>query len=347
METQSTTKYATERIQQPINSGYSATTTAEELLKGIDLTGKNIIITGGYAGLGLETTRVLNNAGANIIVPARDYEKAHNALKGFNNVQIETMDLMDLPSIDAFAEKFIATGQPLHILINNAAIMACPLAYDALGNESQFSTNHLGHFHLTKKLWPALKKANGARVVEVSSWGHRHTPVVFDDINYRTREYQPWVAYGQSKTANILFALALDERGQKHNVRAFSIHPGVIVSTDLKRHLSVEELKKANAIDKNGEPILDPSKQRKNVAQGAATTVWCATSPQLNGMGGLYCENADISPLIVNENVIESNATREVGAVPQGVMPYAVDPEDAERLWTLSEQLTQSSFNIV
>jgi NAD(P)-dependent dehydrogenase (short-subunit alcohol dehydrogenase family) len=347
METQNIAQYATQRLQKPINSGFSASSTAEDVLKGIDLTGKNVIVTGGYAGIGLETVRVLHNAGAHITVPARDYAKAHNALKDFANVQIEKMDLLDLPSIDAFAEKFIATGKPLHILINNAAVMASPLSYDALGNESQFSTNHLGHFHLTNKLWPALQKANGTRVVEVASWGHRHTPVIFNDMNYKTREYQPWVAYGQSKTANILFALALDERGQKHNVRAFSIHPGVIVSTDLKRHISVEELKKANAIDENGEPILDPSKQRKNVAQGAATTVWCATSPQLNGMGGLYCENADVSPLIVDENVIEGNATREVGAVPQGVMPYAVDPAAAERLWRLSEQLTQTKFTIL
>ncbi len=176
--------------------------------------------------------------------------------------------------------------------------MACPLARDSRGYESQFATNHLGHFQLVARLWPALRQANGARVVSVSSWGHRRSPIVFEDPNFERRDYDRWSAYGQLKTANILFALALDERGKAEGVRAFSLHPGSIVGTGLGKHLSREELRVLAVIDENGTPILDPAKNLKTVEQGAATSVWCATSRQLDGMGGVYCENCDIAPLV-------------------------------------------------
>ena len=327
--------------QTPIDSGFGAASTAAEVIEGIDLSGKIAIVTGGYSGIGLETVRVVHSAGAKVIVPTRNHNKAMTALDGLAGVDIEPLDLLDPASIDAFAEKFLASDRPLHILVNSAGIMANPLTRDARGYESQFATNHLGHFQLTLQLWPALRQANGARVVAVSSWGHRRSPVVFEDPNFERRDYDRWLAYGQSKTANILFALALDQRGQAEGVRAFSLHPGSIVGTGLEKHLAAEELRAMGVIDENGNPILDPTRNLKTVAQGAATSVWCATSPQLNGMGGVYCENCDIAPLVsaVDEADGTSQTIRRAGSPSLGVIPYAVDLEAAERLWNLSEKL--------
>lgn len=329
-------------LQKPINSGFGAAATASEVIRGIDLSNRVAIVTGGYSGIGLETTRVLRSAGAKVILPARDHDKAATALKGLDGVEIEPMDLLDPTSIDAFAERFLASGQPLQILVNSAGIMACPLARDSRGYESQFATNHLGHFQLVARLWPALRQAYGARVVSVSSWGHRRSPVVFEDPNFERRDYDRWSAYGQSKTANILFALALDQRGQAEGVRAFSLHPGSIVGTGLEKHVSREELRALGVIDEEGKPILDPAKNLKTIEQGAATSVWCAVSPQLNGMGGVYCENCNISPLLpkaVDATTQFSLALRQAGSTSLGVMPYALDLEAADRLWSLSEQL--------
>jgi len=324
--------------QTPIGSGFGASTTAGEIIRGCDLSGKIAIVTGGYSGIGVETVRALASAGANVIVPARDHDRAAAALEGIDGVEIEEMDLLDPASIDAFAKRFLATKRLLHILVNSAGIMAAPLVRDARGYESHFATNHLGHFQLTARLWPALSQANGARVVSVSSWGHRYSNVDFDDPNFEHREYEPLSAYGQSKTANVLFAVGLDKRGQEEGVRAYSLHPGSIV-TNLRRYVSDEDLQAIGVLDEKGKPIIDPAKNLKTVEQGAATSVWCATSPQLDGMGGLYCQDCDIAPLVSDEVKRSNNATRQVGSIPLGVMPYAVDPEAADRLWSLSEQL--------
>ncbi len=328
--------------QAPTGSGFGPASTAAEVIRGCNLSGKIAVVTGGYSGIGLETTRALRSAGAKVIVPARDHDKAATALERLDGVEIEPMDLIDPASIDAFAEGFLVSGQPLHILVNSAGIMASPLARDARGYESQFATNHLGHFQLVVRLWPALRQANGARVVSVSSWGHRHSPVVFEDPNFERRDYDRWSAYGQSKTANILFALALDECGKAEGVRAFSLHPGSIVDTGLGEYLSNEELRAAGVIDERGKPILDPARNLKTVEQGAATSIWCATSQRLAGMGGVYCENCDIAPLVPRKDEAQRSnyAIRQVGSRPLGVMPYAVDPKAADRLWSLSEQLT-------
>lgn len=336
MESNDPTQTTLASAQHPIHSGFGPASTAEDVIQGIDLSGKTVIVTGGYAGIGLETVRVLHQAGAKVIVPVRNTNKAVQALSGLEGVEIEAMDLMEPESVDAFAAKFLSSARPLHILVNNAAIMANPLTRDAKGYESQFATNHLGHFRLTARLWPALRRAEGARVVIVSSWGHRFSPVIFEDIHFERREYQPFLAYGQSKTANALFTVALDKRGKADGIRAFAVHPGTIISTDLARHLSEEDIRKTGVIDEDGNPVLDPSRQRKNIPQGAATTVWCATSPQLNGMGGVYCENCDISPLVVaEEQDSQLSASR-----PLGVYPYAIDAGAAERLWKLTEQMT-------
>jgi NAD(P)-dependent dehydrogenase (short-subunit alcohol dehydrogenase family) len=320
--------------QVPIGSGFNSASTATDVIRGIDLTGKNAIVTGGYSGLGRETARELRAAGARVIVPARDVHRSAAALTGID-VEIEPIDLLDPLAIDTFAERFLTSGEPVHILVNSAGIMANPLTRDARGYESQFATNHLGHFQLTVRLWPALTKAKGARVVSVSSWGHHFSSVVFDDPNFERRNYDPWMAYGQSKTANILFAVALDELGKRHSVRAFSLHPGSIPGTGLQAHVPIAEQKAAGVLDERGDPIHDPSKNIKTVEQGAATSVWCATSPQLEGSGGVYCENNDIAVLSEEDAPLNlQDSSKQFG-----VSPYAIDPDAAGRLWELSEQL--------
>ena len=188
-------------LQRPIGSGFSAASTAEDVIRGIDLREKTAIVTGGYTGIGLETVKALAAAGATVIVPARSIKKAKKNLAGIAGVQVEVMDLMDQLSIDAFAEKFLAANKVLHLLINNAGIMWAPLQRDTRGYESQLSTNYMGHFQLTARLWSALVKAGGARVINVSSWGHHFSPFVFEDPNFENREFESFSAYGQSKTA--------------------------------------------------------------------------------------------------------------------------------------------------
>jgi NAD(P)-dependent dehydrogenase (short-subunit alcohol dehydrogenase family) len=318
--------------QKPLNSGFSAATTVNDVIGNIDLTGKVAIVTGGYSGIGLVTAKTLASAGAKVIVPARDQEKASEALKPYPELKLESLDLMDPSSVNAFADRFLSSGQSLHILINNAGVMAPPLVRDSRGYESQFSTNHLGHFQLTARLWPALCKANGARVVSLSSRGHMRSAVDFDDWNFEKREYERWTAYGQSKSADALFAVKLDELGKQHNVRAFALHPGGII-TDLVRHMTTEELQKAGAVNEKGKPVIDPENNMKTPEQGAATSVWCATSHQLDGMGGVYCENCDIAVAVAAD-----------AKTLLGVRPWAIDPNFADRLWSLSEALTGVSI---
>ncbi|KPM51343.1 oxidoreductase [Frankia sp. R43] len=327
--------------QERVNSGFGAASTAAQVIAGIDLTGRSAIVTGGCSGLGRETVRTLRAAGAEVVVPARDVPRAQRALDTIEGVQVWPMDLLDPASIDAFARRFLATGRALHLLVNSAGIMANPLARDARGFESQFATNHLGHFQLTARLWPALAAAGGARVVQVSSLGHRYAPVDFDDPNFERRPYAPYVGYGQSKTANILFALGLDERAREAGVRAFSLHPGSIAETGLGKFIPRQNLVDAGVISADGSPILDPARQLKTPQQGAATIVWCATSPTLDGLGGLYCENCDVAPFMA-ETIDETGLSDALRLT--GVMPYAVDPANADQLWTLSERLVGLSF---
>ncbi|GAA4205001.1 SDR family NAD(P)-dependent oxidoreductase [Streptosporangium oxazolinicum] len=331
--------------QTPLGTGYGPATTAGEVVAGVDLTGRIAIVTGGYSGLGVETVRALRTAGASVVVPVRNREKAAETLADIDGVQLEPMDLQDPASVDAFADRFLDADRPLHMLVNSAGIMAVPFSRDERGYESQFATNHLGHFQLTLRLWPALLRAGaavGARVVAVSSWGHRRSDIVWDDVHFERRPYDPMSAYGQSKTANNLFAVELDRRGRDHGVRAFSLHPGMIL-TPLARHIGADDLRGMGVIDENGEPVIDPSRSMKTPPQGAATSVWCATSPQLDGHGGVYCENSDIAPLVPEGDdpvaaAVERVRTRESSFF--GVMPYSIDPHSATRLWELSEKLT-------
>jgi NAD(P)-dependent dehydrogenase (short-subunit alcohol dehydrogenase family) len=235
--------------------------------------------------------------------------------------------------MDAFADRFLATGRPMHLLINDAGIMAIPLRRDARGLESQLAANHLGHFQLTLRLWPALKKTKDARVVTLSSGAHRNSAFNFDDPNFEHRAYDKWRAYGQSKTANILFTLELDRRASKHGVRAFAVHPGRI-ATDLQRSIPLVELQELGFRDQHGNIPEDQLKLYKTVEQGTATSVWCATSPALNGMGGVYCENVDIAEAVPADH-----------KEPNGVMPWAIDSGAAHRLWELSEVLTSTTVD--
>ncbi|WP_326727237.1 SDR family NAD(P)-dependent oxidoreductase [Streptomyces phaeochromogenes] len=309
--------------QHKIGSGFDLRSSADDVLDGIDLTGKLAIVTGGYSGLGLETTRALTKAGARVVVPARRRPVAEEAVAGLGGVEVDELDLGDLDSVRAFAERFLASDRTIDILIDNAGIMACPETRVGPGWEAQFATNHLGHFALVNRLWPALA-AGGARVVSVSSAGHHNSDIRWDDPHWR-QGYDKWEAYGQAKTANVLFAVQLDALGKDSGVRAFSLHPGGIL-TPLQRHLPKEEMVERGWIDENGTP-LNPA-GFKTPEQGAATQVWAATSPQLSGMGGVYCEDCDISePAPADGERI-------------GVRDYAVDPASAARLWTLSAELT-------
>jgi NAD(P)-dependent dehydrogenase (short-subunit alcohol dehydrogenase family) len=311
--------------QAKIGSGFGAGSTAREVLAGIDLSGKLAVVTGGYSGLGLETTRALVDAGAHVVVPARrrsTAEEAVESIDGAGGVEVDELDLADLDSVRGFAERFLATDRTIHFMIDNAGIMACPETRVGPGWEAQFATNHLGHFALVGRLWPAIERGGG-RVVSVSSRGHHRSPVRWDDIHFE-RGYDKWQAYGQAKTANVLFAVQLDAFARESGVRAFALHPGGIM-TPLQRHLPREEMVAAGWIDEEGNPV---NVSFKTPEQGAATQVWAATSPQLAGMGGVYCEDCDIA---------EPAAPGDTG---KGVRDYAVDPEQAARLWSLSAELT-------
>lgn len=329
-------------LQHPIGSGFNAKSTATEVLKGIDLTGKIAIVTGGNTGIGLETVSVLAAAGATVIVPARDVEKAKKNLEAIPNVEIEAMDLSQSDTIDAFAENFLASGRPLHLLINNAGIMWVPLQRDSRGIESQLATNYLGQYQLVARLWPALKKANGARVVNVSSLGHHMAPFNFDDPNFEHREYQTLLGYGQSKTASNLFALELDNRAKAHQVRAYSVHPGSIAGTELARDADTELFKQMGFFDEKGNIRPEILASLKTIAQGAATSVWAATSPLLNNIGGVYCEDADIAELLSEDPAVQSNAKLH----HSGVLAYSLDQSSAKRLWDLTREMTGIEFSV-
>ncbi|MGS0894317.1 SDR family NAD(P)-dependent oxidoreductase [Burkholderia stagnalis] len=312
----------TDQQQIPLSSGFGAASTAHDVLDGVDLSGATAIVTGGHSGLGLETTRALAAAGARVVVGARQPDAAREATRGIDGVEIVALDLADLASVRAFAAYFVDARRTVRIVINSAGVMACPETRVGPGWDAQFAINHLGHYALVNGLWPVLAHGDGARVVAVSSLGHRLSPIRWDDVQF-ARGYDKWLAYGQSKTANALFAVQLDTLGAPYGVRAFSLHPGKI-ATPLQRHLSRAEMMGFGWVDEQGRP-LDPT--FKTPAQGAATQVWAATSPRLAERGGVYCEDCDI-------------ATVTTGDEEAGVRPHAIDPEQAERLWALSAGLS-------
>lgn len=330
------------QLQSALGSGFTGTSTTTDVMEGIDLHGKVAIVTGGYSGIGLETVKAFVTAGAEVWVPARDIVKAERNIP-VAGVIVKAMDLMDPASIDQFANVFLSTGKSLDILVNNAGIMWVPLRRDNRGFESQLATNHLGHFQLTARLWPALKRAGSARVVTVSSYGHHMAPFDFADPNFNHREYHTLQGYGQSKTANNLFTVELDRRGQEFGVRAYSVHPGSVNGTDLGREAPIELFKQMGTHDADGNIYPEVEKQLKTVAQGAATTVWCATSYRLNDLGGVYCENCDIAQL---DNGDIEQKYDDLSSL-RGVLPYSLDADKARKLWKLSEEMVNLEFPII
>lgn len=314
--------------QKPLGSGFRAKSEPHEVLAAIDLTGKTAIVTGGYSGIGLETTRALAAKGAKVVVPVRDEAKAAENLSGVEgDVSSATMDLSDIASVRSFADAMVGSLSQLDLLINNAGIMACPLERVGPGWESQFGVNHMGHFALTKGLMALLEKADAPRVVALSSIAHKRNGILWDDIQFENSEYNKWTSYAQAKSANALFANALSRRMTSFGGRAFSLHPGGIF-TPLQRHLPVEEQIALGWLDENGAPSEMARNGFKSTTQGCTTSLWAATSPLLADKHGLYCEDCDVAQLM-DEN-----------SPPYGcVAPHACDEEGAERLWDLSETL--------
>jgi NAD(P)-dependent dehydrogenase (short-subunit alcohol dehydrogenase family) len=326
--------------QKPIDSPFDGRTQAGEVVAGVSLAGKTAIVTGAASGIGVETARVLADAGARVVMPVRSRGKGEavaaelRAATGNPAIEVADMDLGDFASVRAFADAFVGSGAALNLLINNAGIMACPETRIMGGLESQFATNHLGHMLLTCRLAPALKRGapGGApgRVVALSSIGHRRSPVLFDDSSFERRPYDKWEAYGQAKTANSLFAVGLNRRLEPQGINAYAVHPGGIM-TGLQKDLTTEEFRAFGWIDDEGR-LND---RFKTPAGGASTAVWCATSPQLAGGGGVYCEDCNIAQAVAADD-----------ASFAGVRPWAIDPEAAERLWAMSETMLGERFAV-
>ncbi|GAB2578855.1 oxidoreductase [Paractinoplanes abujensis] len=318
--------------QHPLGTGFTAAATADDVLAGRDLNGFHAIVTGGHSGIGLETTRALSRAGAAVTVVARNPGRAAAAVDGLARVTVDRLDLLDPASIDSFAARYLASGRPLHALINNAGLPAPrTLMRDARGYEAQFATNHLGHFQLTLRLHPALRATPGARVVNVTSGAQRFSDVLWDDPTFQHTPYDPMLAYAQSKTANVLHAVELDRRWSAGDVHGYAVHPGVVVGTGLNGAGGREQLRSMGLIDEHDNPIIDPSHGKKTPQQGASTSVFAATSPLLSDIGGVYLKDNDISVL--------DDRPRPMSAIepPAEVVSHSIDPKSAERLWELSE----------
>lgn len=313
---------------------FGADTTTDEVLQGIDLRGKQALVTGASTGLGKETARALASKGAAVTIAARDPAKGEAAAAeirsstGNRNIDVAQVELSVPDSVRAFAKTWLAGHGPLDLLINNAGVMACPLTRTAEGWEMQFATNHLGHFLLTNLLMPALKAGAPGRIVNLSSAGHRFSDVHFDDIHFNNREYEKWSSYGQSKTANVLFSVALNTRLAPWGITANAVHPGGI-QTELGRHLTQADIEalmaRVSAAGSGGIKF-------KTIPAGAATSVWAATSPSLEGRGGLYLEDCGIGELKTDP------------MASSGYFAYATDPSSAARLWAVSEETLGETF---
>jgi NAD(P)-dependent dehydrogenase (short-subunit alcohol dehydrogenase family) len=312
-------------------SQFDASTRTDDVIRGVDLSGKQVVVTGASSGLGVETARCLAGAGADLLLVARDAGKLDAALATLRaavpgaTFDSALLDLADLASVRAAAEDILARCPRIDVLVNNAGVMACPLMRTADGLEMQFGTNHVGHFLLTARLMPALRAAAPSRIVNLSSAGHKFGAMNLDDPNYEQRDYNKWVAYGESKTANVLFTVGLEQRFGKQGVHALAVHPGVIM-TELSRHMDEADFE---LLQSRGGP---DGLQLKSVEQGAATSVWAATAAELEGRGGLYLEDCHVAgPAAPGQG--------------DGVEAYATDPALADRLWEITESLVGETFS--
>lgn len=314
--------------QQPLETGFGSKPEASEVMSGIDLSGKVALVTGGYSGIGVETVRALTDAGAKVFVPSRDVDRAVNNLDGIIPAdQIGFMDLADLPSVKRFGETFTGNHAKIDLAIFNAGVMACPLGRTQQGLEWQLGVNHVGHFTLLQTLLSSLRAAGSARLITLSSIAHRMSPVRFEDMNYEHRDYDKWQAYGQAKSAQSLMAVELDRREKDNGIRALSVHPGGIF-TPLQRHLGNAEMAEFGWTDTDGRPSPVAEKLFKTTTQGCATSLWAATAAKLDTVGGVYCEDCNVSEVVPDD----SNAFT-------GVRQWAIDTDTAERTWKETEAL--------
>jgi NAD(P)-dependent dehydrogenase (short-subunit alcohol dehydrogenase family) len=328
--------------QQLMAQQFGATSTTEEVLEGVDLHGKRILVTGVSAGIGVETARALVAHGAHVVGAARDLAKAEKATgevrkaaaANGGSFELVALDLGSLKSVRACAEALLARGDAFDVIIANAGVMATPFGHTVDGFETQFGTNHLGHFVLVNKIAPLLRK--GGRLINLASSGHRFSNVVLDDPNFEKRPYEPFVSYGQSKTANILFAVAFDARHKARGVRAAAVHPGGIM-TELGRHLDPAMF--AKMIEQMNQQLAAEGKapfEWKTIPQGAATSVWAGVVAPAEEIGGKYCENCHVGKIVADDVTIS--------AISEGVRGYALDPKNAEALWKKSEEMVGEKF---
>ncbi|MBV7266021.1 SDR family NAD(P)-dependent oxidoreductase [Erythrobacter ani] len=313
-------------------SKFGAQSTTDDVLAEKDLTGRTVFITGGNSGLGLETGRAMSARGAHVILAGRDHGKLAEAMRiirsDHSDGEVEKIicDLGSLKSVLNCGTEARNRFDKIDLLINNAGVMACPKSTTADGFETQFGTNHLGHFLLTKELMPLIEKGTAKRIVNLSSRGHHFAPVSLGDPNFETTSYDPWVAYGQSKTANILFTVGLEQRFSDKGIHAYAVHPGGI-QTNLGRHMTEEQT--AALISRVS--ASDPDFAWKTIPQGAATQCWAATDNQVEGTGGVYCEDCHVAE-------VDDNSAKG------GVRSYAIDQDNANRLWAMSESLVGDRF---
>ncbi len=321
--------------QAPIQSGFNSKSASSDVLKGANLEGKLAIVTGGYSGIGIETTKGLIAIGADVIIPAKRPDVASKNLKGIvPNKNIIHMDLADLNSVRKFTESINENFNKLDILINNAGIMACPETRIGNNWECQFAVNHIGHFLLTKNLMPMMKDVDGARFISLSSSAHALTGILWDDIHFHHQAYDKWMAYGQSKTASSLIAIEFNEKMKNYGVSGFAVHPGGII-TPLQRHLPKEEMVALGWMQEDGSATELVKNFFKTTNQGSSTTLWCATNEKLNGIGGVFCEDCDIAK---RKSEIEESMQRYFG-----VADWAIDLQEASKLWDITEKMISNN----
>ena len=324
-----------------MTTSFGATSTTDEVLSGRDLSGKRVLVTGVSAGLGVETARALAAHGAHVVGAARDLAKAEKATEGVRAAaanggsafELIELNLASLASVRACADELLAKGEPFDLIIANAGVMACPLSYTADGFEMQFGTNHLGHFVFVNRLAPLL--SYGGRLVNLASSGHRFSDVNIEDPNFERTQYDPWAAYGRSKTANILFAVEFDRRHRARGVRAAAVHPGGI-QTELGRHIGQKGLEElVTTMNATRAAQGKPPFQFKSIPQGAATSVWAGIVADAEEVGGRYCEDCHVAGLLTGEGS---------DMISEGVRAYALDPERAAALWAKSEEMVSERF---